>query len=152
MCDRIAVLRNGKLVKVLDAADRNPDEITTLMIGQALKALDRPAPVQASATTPVIEVRDLYGGTAKGVSFDVNPGEIVGLYAWSAVAVPRWPGRVADGAGPVRARATPLTGTLARPELSGSSSPRPPSSPRRPLRKGLRKAIAAAGRYPYVHV
>ena len=80
MCDRIAVLRNGKLVKVLDAADTNADEITTLMIGQALKALDRPAPVQASAKTPVIEVRDLYGGTAKGVSFDVNPGEIVGLY------------------------------------------------------------------------
>jgi ribose transport system ATP-binding protein len=80
MCDRIAVLRNGKLVKVLDAADSNPDEITTLMIGQALKALDRPAPVGASATTPVLEVRDLYGGTAKGVSFDVNPGEIVGLY------------------------------------------------------------------------
>ena len=50
------------------------------MIGQALKALDRPAPVQASAKTPVIEVRDLYGGTANGVSFDVNPGEIVGLY------------------------------------------------------------------------
>ena len=39
MCDRIAVLRNGKLVKVLDAAGSNPDEITTLMIGQALKAL-----------------------------------------------------------------------------------------------------------------
>ena len=78
--DRIAVLRNGKLVEVLDAADSNPDEITTLMIGQALKALDRPAPVQASAKTPVIEVRDLYGGTAKGVSFDVDPGEIVGLY------------------------------------------------------------------------
>ena len=54
MCHRIAVLRNGKLVKVLDAADRNPDEITTLMIGQALKALDRPAPVEASAKTPVI--------------------------------------------------------------------------------------------------
>ena len=46
MCDRIAVLRNGKLVKVLNAADSNPDEITTLMIGQALKALARPEPVQ----------------------------------------------------------------------------------------------------------
>jgi ribose transport system ATP-binding protein len=80
MCDRIAVLRNGNLVKVLETADTNADEITTLMIGQALKALDRPAPVQESAGTPVLEVRDLWGGTAKGVSFDVNPGEIVGLY------------------------------------------------------------------------
>jgi ribose transport system ATP-binding protein len=80
MCDRIAVLRNGKLVKVLETAETNPDEITTLMIGQALKALARPAPVEATAKTPVLAVRDLWGGTAKGVSFDVNPGEIVGLY------------------------------------------------------------------------
>ena len=80
MCDRIAVLRNGRLVKVLNAAETNADEITTLMIGQALKALDRPAPVKATATTPVLSVRDLYGGTAQGVSFDVNPGEVVGLY------------------------------------------------------------------------
>jgi ribose transport system ATP-binding protein len=29
---------------------------------------------------PVMSVHDLYGGTARGVSFDVNPGEIVGLY------------------------------------------------------------------------
>jgi ribose transport system ATP-binding protein len=80
MCDRIAVLRNGELVDVLKTADTTPDEITTLMIGQALKALDRPAPAQTSGEEPVISVRDLYGGTAKGVSFDVAPGEIVGLY------------------------------------------------------------------------
>jgi ABC-type sugar transport system ATPase subunit len=81
MCDRIAVLRNGKLVKTLQAAESNPDEITSLMIGQALKALARPAPVQSKPdTVPVMSVRDLYGGTARGVSFDVNPGEIVGLY------------------------------------------------------------------------
>jgi ribose transport system ATP-binding protein len=81
MCDRIAVLRNGKLIKVLDAAETNPDEITSLMIGQALKALARPAPVQVTSDqVPVLSVADLYGGTARGVSFDVNPGEIVGLY------------------------------------------------------------------------
>jgi ABC-type sugar transport system ATPase subunit len=81
MCDRIAVLRNGKLIKVLDAAETNPDEITTLMIGQALKALDRPTPVQnVPGQVPVLSVRDLQGGTARGVSFDVAPGEILGLY------------------------------------------------------------------------
>jgi ribose transport system ATP-binding protein len=80
MCDRIAVLRNGELIKVLKTADSTPDEITTLMIGQALKALARPAPAQTSGKEPVISVRDLYGGGAKGVSFDVAPGEIVGLY------------------------------------------------------------------------
>ena len=77
----IAVLRGGKLVKTLNAADSNPDEITSLMIGQALKALARPAPVKSDpGQVPVLSVTDLHGGTADGVSFDVNPGEIVGLY------------------------------------------------------------------------
>ena len=81
MCDRIAVLRNGKLVEVVQAADSSPDEITTLMIGQALKALDRPTPVQNTpGQVPVLSVSDLHGGTARGVSFHVDPGEIVGLY------------------------------------------------------------------------
>lgn len=80
MCDRIVVLRNGKLVDVLTTAETNPDEITTLMIGQALKALARPQPARTDGQQPVISVRDLYGGAARGVSFDVRPGEIVGLY------------------------------------------------------------------------
>ena len=46
MCDRIAVLRNGKLIDVVKASESTPDEITTLMIGQALKALARPAAAQ----------------------------------------------------------------------------------------------------------
>jgi ribose transport system ATP-binding protein len=80
MCDRIAVLRNGKLIDVVKASESSPDEITTLMIGQALKALARPAAAETEGETPVISVRDLYGGAARGVSFDVAPGEIVGLY------------------------------------------------------------------------
>ena len=80
MSDRIAVLRNGKLVQVLKTAETDPDEVTSLMIGEALKALARPAPVENTGADPVISVRDLWGGSAEGVSFDVNPGEIVGLY------------------------------------------------------------------------
>jgi ribose transport system ATP-binding protein len=69
------------LIKVLDAAETDADEITSLMIGQALKALARPAPLKvAPGQVPVMSVRDLYGGAARGVSLDVNPGEIVGLY------------------------------------------------------------------------
>ena len=80
MADRIVVLRNGRLVDVVTAADSSPDEVTTLMIGEALKALSRPAPAQTHGEKPVMSVRDLHGGSAKGVSFDVAPGEIVGLY------------------------------------------------------------------------
>lgn len=80
MADRIVVLRNGQLVDVVEASESSPDDVTSLMIGQALKALDRPQPVDTSGKDPVISVRDLYGGSADGVSFDVAPGEILGLY------------------------------------------------------------------------
>jgi ABC-type sugar transport system ATPase subunit len=80
MSDRIVVLRNGRLVDIVKTSESDPDEVTTLMIGQALKALDRPAPVDTAARAPVISVRDLHGGSANGVSLEVHPGEIVGLY------------------------------------------------------------------------
>ncbi len=80
MSDRIAVLRNGELVGVLTTSETTPDEVTTLMIGQALKAVERPAPVDTEGKQPLVSVRDLHGGTAAGVSFDVFPGEVVGLY------------------------------------------------------------------------
>ena len=80
MSDRIVVLRNGQLVDIVKTADSDPDQVTTLMIGRALKALDRPAPVDTSGKAPVMSVRDLHGGSAQGVSLDVRPGEIVGLY------------------------------------------------------------------------
>lgn len=80
MSDRIAVLRNGQLVKVLKTSQTDTDEVTTLMIGKALKALARPEPVEATSQGPLISVRDLQGGSANGVSFDVAAGEILGLY------------------------------------------------------------------------
>lgn len=80
MSDRIAVFRNGNLVGIRRTAETDPDEITTMMIGRALKALARPKPVDTTGTTPVVAVRDLWGGSARGVSFDIAPGEILGLY------------------------------------------------------------------------
>ena len=74
------MLRNGQLVDVVKAADSTPDEITTLMIGQALKALDRPAPAQTEGRRRSSRCGTCTGATAKGVSFDVAPGEILGLY------------------------------------------------------------------------
>src|SRR3954449_9728868 len=54
MSDRIAVLRNGLLVDVLKPSETNPDEITTLMIGQALKAVERPKPAQTEGKQPLV--------------------------------------------------------------------------------------------------
>lgn len=80
LSDRIAVLRNGRLVKVLHTDETSPDEVTTLMVGEALTAVDRPAPPRSRNGTPVISVSRLSGGAARDVSLDVHEGEIVGLY------------------------------------------------------------------------
>lgn len=80
MADRIAVLRNGKLIDVVKASESDPDEVTSLMIGQALKAVDRPKALESRGEKPLLSVRNLWGGSAKGVSFDVAPGEVLGLY------------------------------------------------------------------------
>jgi len=79
MSDRIAVLRNGTLIDVVRTADTTPDEVMTLMIGKAVRALEPPAPLATDAA-PLLEVRGLASGSARDIHIDVRRGEIVGLY------------------------------------------------------------------------
>ena len=92
MCDRIAVLRGGKLIKTLNAADTNADEITSLMIGQALKALARPAPVQPNRG----RCRSCRSPTSTAVArtgcrWTSTPARSSDSTGWSAAAGRRWP-------------------------------------------------------------
>ncbi len=80
LADRIAVMRNGSLVDVVDTADTTPDEIMTLMIGEAVMALEPPEPVAAADAPTLLEVRDVSSGSASGISLSVREGEIVGVY------------------------------------------------------------------------
>ncbi|MFC4225107.1 sugar ABC transporter ATP-binding protein [Lysinibacter cavernae] len=80
LADRIAVLRNGKLVDVVRTEETTPDDVMTMMIGEAVSALEAPAPIDGTGLTPVLSVSDLAAGSTRGVSFEVFPGEIVGIY------------------------------------------------------------------------
>ncbi|MEQ3553576.1 sugar ABC transporter ATP-binding protein [Pseudonocardia nematodicida] len=80
LSDRIAVLRNGRLVDVKRTAGTDPEEITSLMIGDAVRALERPPELPRKPGRPVLSVRDLASGSAEAVSFDVAAGEVLGLY------------------------------------------------------------------------
>ncbi|MDA3628998.1 sugar ABC transporter ATP-binding protein [Saccharopolyspora oryzae] len=80
LSDRIAVLRNGELVDVLRTRDTDPGRITTLMIGEAVSALDRPPELPENAGPPALSVRGLHAGSAQDVSFEVGKGEVVGVY------------------------------------------------------------------------
>ncbi|MBE2276278.1 MAG: sugar ABC transporter ATP-binding protein [Rhodobacteraceae bacterium] len=80
LADRIAVLRDGRLIDVVPAENRSEEDISAMMIGERLSALaPKPAPAQLDAP-PVLEVRNFRSGRVQGVDLTVRPGEIVGLY------------------------------------------------------------------------
>jgi simple sugar transport system ATP-binding protein len=81
--DRVTVLRNGRVVRTLNTADTNRNELARLMVGrEVLLRVDHPA-VEVGA--PRLEVRDLHalgdGGlpAVRGATLEVRAGEILGL-------------------------------------------------------------------------
>ncbi len=86
LSDRITVLRDGQLVKTLSRADTNATEITHLMVGREIEAVDFGEGHRAAADV-VLEVKDLslaWPGHArayrlKDINLTLRRGEIVGI-------------------------------------------------------------------------
>ena len=80
--DRVVVLRDGRNAGELDRERISHEALVRLMVGRELKQFFHHArpPVEA-ATPPRVEVRNLRWSAdqAGGISFDLRPGEIVGL-------------------------------------------------------------------------
>jgi L-arabinose transport system ATP-binding protein len=77
LADRVAILRDGRLVMVADAAGLTEDHIVRSMVGRDLGEVfqrRRGDPGQV-----VLQVDDIRSDWHKGVSFDVRAGEIVGF-------------------------------------------------------------------------
>lgn len=88
VCDRATVLREGETVGVVDVADPDSaDRIVELMLGEIVEDLaDREELLTRGLTTtdgaPRMQVKGLSAATRlRDVSFEVNPGEVVGLVA-----------------------------------------------------------------------
>ena len=85
LSDRITVLRDGRLVKTLNCKETSPTEITHLMVGREIAAVDFGE--ERETKDIVLEVRDLslpWPGHARGwrlkdVSFTLRRGEILGI-------------------------------------------------------------------------
>jgi rhamnose transport system ATP-binding protein len=79
LCDRITVLRDGRYVGTFERAATAPDDIVRAMVG-------REPPARAVRTTPsaggvpALSVRGLSREGFHDISFDVNRGEIVGIF------------------------------------------------------------------------
>ena len=81
IADRVTVMRDGRLVGVVEAAETEPQRIVQMMVGRELGNLygSRSVPVDESAS-PVLSVRNLgCGELLHDVSFDVRGGEIIAL-------------------------------------------------------------------------
>jgi L-arabinose transport system ATP-binding protein len=77
LADRVAILRDGRLVMVADAAGLTEDEIVRNMVGRDLgEVFDRR---RAATDRVVLQVEDLTSDWHRGISFRIHAGEIVGF-------------------------------------------------------------------------
>jgi ribose transport system ATP-binding protein len=87
ICDRATVLREGHSVGVVDVAPGSEERIVELMLGAAAVAeearLEARTRASVAADVPArLSVRDVSAGTAvQDVSFEVRPGEVLGVVA-----------------------------------------------------------------------
>ena len=77
IADRVAVLRDGRLVGEKKVADTRPDELVEMIVGRPVSQVFAKAETQAGET--ICAVRDLVCAGAGPVSFDVRKGELLGL-------------------------------------------------------------------------
>jgi simple sugar transport system ATP-binding protein len=76
-CDRVAVLRQGRLVATRVAKDTTKAELAELMVGRRVEPPVKPA--AARSAEPLLEVRGLAAGRLSQAVFDVRGGEIFGI-------------------------------------------------------------------------
>jgi ABC-type sugar transport system ATPase subunit len=85
LADRITVLRDGRLVKTLERSATNAQEVTHLMVGREIEAIDFGGQRQAGEVLLCVEKLSLpWPGHARGwrlkdVSFELRRGEVLGI-------------------------------------------------------------------------
>lgn len=83
ICDRVTVIRRGKMIGTIDIEEASPEILASMMVGRDVvlevdKGIGKPA-------ATVLEVKDVHAvdhnnvAVLNGVSFQVRAGEIVGI-------------------------------------------------------------------------
>jgi len=82
IADRITVLRDGTVAASVPRTEVDRRRLTELIVGHAVHEHDAAAHQagrSGSAGEPVLRVEGLSGGRVSGLSFEIRPGEIVGM-------------------------------------------------------------------------
>ncbi|MBE2237870.1 MAG: sugar ABC transporter ATP-binding protein [Caldilineaceae bacterium] len=77
LCDRVAILRDGRLVAVRPAAELNDAEIVRLMVGRELTDVFQRRP--SDTGREVLRAEGIHSNWHRNVSFSINAGEVVGF-------------------------------------------------------------------------
>ena len=83
ICDRVTVIRRGKMIGTIDIEDASPEILASMMVGRdvVLKVDKGPAePEEVTLAVKDVQATDAEGmPVLNGVSFQVRAGEIVGV-------------------------------------------------------------------------
>ncbi|ADH66806.1 MULTISPECIES: sugar ABC transporter ATP-binding protein [Nocardiopsis] len=80
VADTVTVMRDGAVVETTPVRGATTRHIVSLMLGGETKEENRPVRRAAASGTPLLSVRDLaVPPKVDGVSFDLHPGEVLGL-------------------------------------------------------------------------
>jgi len=85
LCDTITVLKDGRVVSTGPASELDDTRLVRLMVGRPISAFfpDKIPRTDGDAGTspaqPILELEDAGNGQLDGISFSVQPGEIVGV-------------------------------------------------------------------------
>jgi ribose transport system ATP-binding protein len=80
ICDRVTVLREGRVVATADVGTLTKSSLISLILGEERDAAPtRPAAPPQRGDAPLLEVRDLSARYLEGASLEIRRGEVVGL-------------------------------------------------------------------------
>jgi ABC-type sugar transport system ATPase subunit len=81
LCDRVTVMKDGRLVRTLDARQASEDQLSTLMVGRAVKEqMFRADSEPRTGGAILLQVNGLgVAGKFDDVSFTLHQGEVLGL-------------------------------------------------------------------------
>jgi ribose transport system ATP-binding protein len=80
LADRVVVMRDGQGVRCMRNVGVSTHDLIVAMVGRAIGTLFPERPTRTGVNVPLLEVENVTEpGAVAGVSFHINPGEIVGL-------------------------------------------------------------------------
>jgi ribose transport system ATP-binding protein len=78
LTDRVTVMRDGEVIKTMNTAETNLDELVRLMVGRELKET-YPARKFCICDEVMLDVHNLSGNGVRNISFQIKRGEVLGF-------------------------------------------------------------------------